>query len=91
MYRFIVEGRLLKSNERRAAGLVPFPRIGRHFAMGSYARPDGNAGMVNYPRVGRSGPREFYPEPRIDNEADFDFDVPDDFDYSGEKTIKFFL
>ncbi|XP_063989067.1 CAPA peptides-like [Diachasmimorpha longicaudata] len=47
---------IAKFNERRAAGILAQPRIGRNAGMGSFGRPDGVAGLVQYPRVGRSGP-----------------------------------
>ncbi|XP_011307857.1 uncharacterized protein [Fopius arisanus] len=47
---------IAKFNERRAAGILAQPRIGRNAGMGSFGRADGAAGLVQYPRVGRSGP-----------------------------------
>ncbi|XP_043277312.1 CAPA peptides-like [Venturia canescens] len=81
-----------KMNVRRSSGLVPFPRTGRHLAMASFARSEGNSGLVNFPRVGRSrstasvssfapsGAREFDSKPHPDR--DFDLENLDDFDYN---------
>ncbi|XP_076624856.1 CAPA peptides [Colletes latitarsis] len=47
-------GEKLKANNRRASGLVPYPRIGRHSDMAGFTRLDRASGLVNFPRVGRS-------------------------------------
>ncbi|XP_015114665.1 CAPA peptides isoform X2 [Diachasma alloeum] len=47
---------IAKFNERRAAGILAQPRIGRSAGMRIFGRPDGFAGLMQYPRVGRAGP-----------------------------------
>ncbi|XP_072749725.1 CAPA peptides isoform X2 [Anoplolepis gracilipes] len=48
------EGQKLKANDRRSAGLVPYPRIGRNSEMSSFSRSERALGMIQVPRVGRS-------------------------------------
>ncbi|XP_057331646.1 uncharacterized protein LOC130671637 isoform X3 [Microplitis mediator] len=46
---------ITKYNERRAAGILAQPRVGRTMGAASLIRSDGPTGLVHYPRVGRSG------------------------------------
>ncbi|XP_076230854.1 CAPA peptides isoform X2 [Calliopsis andreniformis] len=50
-------GERAKANNRRASGLVAYPRIGRNSDV-NFGRANRiwSAGLVHYPRVGRSGP-----------------------------------
>ncbi|XP_072749728.1 CAPA peptides isoform X5 [Anoplolepis gracilipes] len=48
------QGQKLKANDRRSAGLVPYPRIGRNSEMSSFSRSERALGMIQVPRVGRS-------------------------------------
>lgn len=47
-------GQKIKVNDRRSAGLVQYPRIGRNSELLSLPRSDRAQGMLHYPRVGRS-------------------------------------
>lgn len=86
----LLDGQKIKANNRRASGLVPYPRIGRNSEMVNFARSDRAAGLLHYPRVGRSDlpisnvnfngdmePDQFY------NEHDAGLDLPVDLDYEG--------
>ncbi|XP_011333467.1 CAPA peptides isoform X2 [Ooceraea biroi] len=44
----------LKVNDRRSAGLVPYPRIGRNSEMATLPRSERALGMIHQPRIGRS-------------------------------------
>ncbi|XP_029673876.1 CAPA peptides isoform X1 [Formica exsecta] len=48
------EGQKLKANDRRSAGLVPYPRIGRNSEISSFSRSERALGMIHQPRIGRS-------------------------------------
>ncbi|XP_011632029.1 CAPA peptides-like isoform X2 [Pogonomyrmex barbatus] len=48
------QGQKLKINDRRSAGLVPYPRIGRNSEIAGFPRSERTFGIVNTPRVGRS-------------------------------------
>jgi hypothetical protein len=48
------EAQKLKINDRRSAGLVPYPRIGRNSEMANLPRSERALGMIHQPRVGRS-------------------------------------
>ncbi|XP_029176476.1 CAPA peptides-like isoform X2 [Nylanderia fulva] len=48
------QGQKLKANDRRSAGLVPYPRIGRNSEISSFSRSERALGIIQRPRVGRS-------------------------------------
>ncbi|XP_011147451.1 CAPA peptides-like isoform X2 [Harpegnathos saltator] len=53
-------GQKIKANDRRSAGLVPYPRIGRNSELLSLPKLDRAQGMMAYyPRVGRSDVSSF--------------------------------
>ncbi|XP_053985816.1 CAPA peptides-like isoform X1 [Hylaeus volcanicus] len=89
------DGDKVKANNRRASGLVPYPRIGRSSEMAGFTRLDRAAGLVQYPRVGRADlpisnvnfNRYHDMEPDTDfqfyNVHDMDLDSAPDRDYEG--------
>lgn len=48
------QGQKLKANDRRSAGLVPYPRVGRNSEISSFSRSERALGIIQRPRVGRS-------------------------------------
>lgn len=44
----------MKVNDRRSAGLLAYPRIGRNSEIASFPRTERTFGLINKPRVGRS-------------------------------------
>ncbi|KYN03064.1 PREDICTED: CAPA peptides-like isoform X2 [Cyphomyrmex costatus] len=48
------EGQKLKINDRRSAGLVAYPRIGRNSEIASLPRMERAFGIIHKPRIGRS-------------------------------------
>ncbi|XP_076682030.1 CAPA peptides isoform X1 [Andrena cerasifolii] len=94
------QGQKVKANNRRASGLVPYPRIGRNSEMVNFARSDRAAGLLHYPRVGRSdlpisnvnfnGDMEPDQDFQFYNEHDAGLDLPVDLDYEGfmERAMK---
>lgn len=87
------EGEKLKANNRRASGLVAYPRIGRNSDLLNFARSNRAAGLVYYPRVGRSD----IPLPNVnfdmvpDQDLQFynaDLNLAVDQDYEGEAPIQ---
>ncbi|KAL0128235.1 hypothetical protein PUN28_003470 [Cardiocondyla obscurior] len=48
------QGQKLKINDRRSAGLVAYPRIGRNSEIASFPRTERGFGIIHKPRVGRS-------------------------------------
>ncbi|XP_043251098.1 CAPA peptides-like [Colletes gigas] len=88
-------GEKLKANNRRASGLVPYPRIGRNSDMAGFSRLDRASGLVNFPRVGRSEMpisninfnryRDMEPDAEFQfyNEHDTDLDHAEDQDFEG--------
>ncbi|CAL1674096.1 unnamed protein product [Lasius platythorax] len=48
------QGQKLKANDRRSAGLVPYPRIGRNSEISSFSRSERALGIIHQPRIGRS-------------------------------------
>lgn len=86
---------MTKFYERRAAGILPQPRIGR--APNFAPRPDGAVGLVHYPRVGRSdqqssaSPAEQNYLGEIDSESSANQIHPEetmDLDYQGRSCFK---
>ncbi|GAB1862939.1 CAPA peptides [Camponotus japonicus] len=53
------QGQKLKANDRRSAGLVPYPRIGRNSEISSFSRSERALGLIHQPRVGRSDVSSF--------------------------------
>ncbi|XP_074110712.1 uncharacterized protein LOC141534952 isoform X2 [Cotesia typhae] len=99
-----ISNMITKFNERRAAGILAQPRVGRTIGGTSLIRSDGPTGLVQYPRVGRSGhsssyinlsqinPIKLNLDPR-EQSHNFNSDVSMDLDYqerldSDEKTWK---
>lgn len=85
----------LKANDRRATGLVPYPRIGRSSDLLNYPRRDRASGLMLYPRVGRADfpganvhlnryrDVDFDGDSEFSNGRDVDMDSPVDQDYEG--------
>ncbi|XP_018395195.1 PREDICTED: CAPA peptides-like isoform X1 [Cyphomyrmex costatus] len=48
------QGQKLKINDRRSAGLVAYPRIGRNSEIASLPRMERAFGIIHKPRIGRS-------------------------------------
>ncbi|XP_057331644.1 uncharacterized protein LOC130671637 isoform X1 [Microplitis mediator] len=84
---------ITKYNERRAAGILAQPRVGRTMGAASLIRSDGPTGLVHYPRVGRSGhsssfnnindnnPLKFGPDPGEQSRGNFNSELSMDLDY----------
>ncbi|XP_011266256.1 CAPA peptides isoform X2 [Camponotus floridanus] len=53
------QGQKLKANDRRSAGLVPYPRIGRNSEISSFSRSERALGLIHQPRIGRSDVSSF--------------------------------
>ncbi|XP_071647611.1 CAPA peptides isoform X1 [Temnothorax longispinosus] len=53
-YESTREGQKLKINDRRSAGLVAYPRIGRNSEIPSFPKTERTFGIIHKPRVGRS-------------------------------------
>ncbi|XP_011687163.1 PREDICTED: uncharacterized protein LOC105449584 isoform X3 [Wasmannia auropunctata] len=67
------QGQKLKINDRRSAGLVAYPRIGRNSEVASFPRAERAFGIIHKPRVGRAD------ESSLDNLNRF-HDLPADVD-----------
>ncbi|XP_018047685.1 PREDICTED: CAPA peptides-like isoform X2 [Atta colombica] len=48
------QGQKLKINDRRSAGLVAYPRIGRNSEIANFPRMERAFGIIHKPRIGRS-------------------------------------
>ncbi|XP_011687162.1 PREDICTED: uncharacterized protein LOC105449584 isoform X2 [Wasmannia auropunctata] len=72
-YESTREGQKLKINDRRSAGLVAYPRIGRNSEVASFPRAERAFGIIHKPRVGRAD------ESSLDNLNRF-HDLPADVD-----------
>lgn len=86
-------GQKIKANDRRSAGLVPYPRIGRNSELASFLRLDRAVGMVQSPRIGRSDASSFGNRFRdLSSDSDLEFyavrdvdpEILLDTDYEGE-------
>ncbi|KAG7206425.1 hypothetical protein KM043_003780 [Ampulex compressa] len=80
-YASLNQGQKVKVNDRRASGLVPYPRIGRNSEVQNFPRADRAAGLVHYPRVGRSDlPNGFNRYQDMESDVDFELYAGQDID-----------
>lgn len=93
----VLEGQKLKINDRRSAGLVAYPRIGRNSEIASFPRMERAFGIIHKPRIGRSDEssnlNRFQDLPA---DADMEFYIPRDMesevllnlDYEGVENLE---
>ncbi|XP_028045463.1 CAPA peptides isoform X2 [Monomorium pharaonis] len=94
-YESTREGQKLKINDRRSAGLVAYPRIGRNSETAGFPRLERTFGIISKPRVGRSDESSLGDLTRFrDLLADIDLEFyiarnmePDILDYEGVKNF----
>ncbi|XP_012524529.1 CAPA peptides isoform X4 [Monomorium pharaonis] len=94
-YESTREGQKLKINDRRSAGLVAYPRIGRNSETAGFPRLERTFGIISKPRVGRSDESSLGDLTRFrDLLADIDLEFyiarnmePDILDYEEDRPI----
>ncbi|XP_067206447.1 CAPA peptides-like isoform X2 [Linepithema humile] len=69
-------GQKIKANDRRSAGMVAYPRLGRNSELASFSRSRRAFGVITVPRAGRSDPSSLdngYRFHDLSSDADFEY------------------